>query len=154
PLTPAHDKNIPKSELLNPADFSANPVAGPPTAATLTGYGANVQEVIATVTGTGTFANPAVTQFGAGNRGLFRIKIGSKNYAYTIQDTDTLNTIRDNINLIPGLNAAGVTASVVTSGGSSQLKLTAANPDVDFSVDTASIDATSARLGITEQAYN
>src|SRR5690242_4939801 len=40
PLTPAHDTNVPRSELLNPADFSANPIAVPPQAANLTGYGA------------------------------------------------------------------------------------------------------------------
>ena len=34
PLTAAHDADIPGSELLNPANFSANPVAGPPANAT------------------------------------------------------------------------------------------------------------------------
>src|SRR5262245_13126720 len=154
PLTPAHDTAIPGSELLNPAAFSANPVVGPPQAAKLTGFGANVQEVIASVTGTGTFANPAVTQLGVGNGGLFRITIGGTDYDVTLNDTDTLNNIRDNINLIPGLNAAGVTASIDTSGGTNKLKLTAANPDVDFSVNTASNDATTTRLGIPEQTYN
>ncbi len=32
PLTPEHDADVPGSELLNPATFSANPIAGAPTA--------------------------------------------------------------------------------------------------------------------------
>src|SRR5215470_18045753 len=71
------NSSIPGSELLNPAAFSANPIAGPPQAAKITGFGANVQEVTAAVTGTGTFANPTVTQFGAGNGGLLRIVVNA-----------------------------------------------------------------------------
>ena len=33
PMTNNHDTDIPGSELLNPANFSANPVAGPPAPA-------------------------------------------------------------------------------------------------------------------------
>ena len=158
PKPDALNSSIPGSELLNPAAFSANPVAGPPQAAKVTGFGANIQEVTAAVTGTGTFANPTVTQFGAGNGGLLRIVVNGTNYDVTVNDTDTLNTpvtgIIDKINGIPGLNAAGVTASLDTSGGTNKLRLAAANPDVDFSVDPASADVTTARLGIAEQAYN
>src|SRR5262245_57691667 len=82
------NSSIPGSELLNPAAFSANPIAGPPQAAKVTGFGANVQEVTAAVTGTGTFANPTVTQFGAGNGGLLRIVVNGTNYDVTINDTD------------------------------------------------------------------
>ena len=42
PLTPAHDTNVPGSELLDPADFSANPVAGSPAPAKITGFGATL----------------------------------------------------------------------------------------------------------------
>src|SRR5581483_923308 len=53
PLTPGEDPNIPGSELLNPANFIANPVAGPPSAAKITGIGATLSpDAPATVTGT------------------------------------------------------------------------------------------------------
>src|SRR5687768_14105934 len=53
PLTPGYDANIPGSELLNPANFIANPVAGPPSAAKITGIGATLlPDAAATVTGT------------------------------------------------------------------------------------------------------
>jgi len=155
PLTPQHDVNIPKSELINPAAFSANPLAGPPSAAKITGFGANIQEVTATVSGTGTFANPAVTQMGAGNGGNFTVTVAGTDFTVAIADTDTLNNVVAALNAgALGLNAAGVTASIDTSGGTNKLKLAAANPDVDFSVNPISIDITTARLGIAEQAYN
>jgi len=155
PLTHAHDTNIPGSELLNPAAFSSNPVVGPPQAAKLTGFGASIQEVIAGVSGTGTFANPAVTQLGAGNGGLLRITVGATDFDITLNDTDTLNGIVAAINGTAGLGAGGaVVASIDTSGGTNKLRLDATSPDVDFSVNTASNNATTTRLGITEQAYN
>src|SRR5215204_5052285 len=53
PLTAGHDTDIPRSELLNPANFIANPLAGPPSAAKITGIGAALlPDAAATVTGT------------------------------------------------------------------------------------------------------
>src|SRR5581483_5055016 len=52
PLTSGHDVNIPKSELLDPANFIANPLAGPPSAAKITGTGATLlPDAAAKVTG-------------------------------------------------------------------------------------------------------
>src|SRR5213078_1121843 len=39
PLTPHHDTNVPGSELIDPKTFSANPVAGAPAPAKITGFG-------------------------------------------------------------------------------------------------------------------
>jgi len=53
PLTPGHDSSVPKSELLDPANFSANPVAGSPQPAKITGTGATLlPDAPAVVTGT------------------------------------------------------------------------------------------------------
>jgi flagellar hook protein FlgE len=53
PLTNGADADIPGSELLNPANFIANPLAGPPSAAKITGIGAALSpDAAATVTGT------------------------------------------------------------------------------------------------------
>ena len=42
PLTPAHDTSVPGSELIDPKTFSANPVAGAPSPAKITGFGASL----------------------------------------------------------------------------------------------------------------
>ena len=42
PLTPQHDTNVPGSELIDPKTFSANPVAGAPAPAKITGFGATL----------------------------------------------------------------------------------------------------------------
>jgi flagellar hook protein FlgE len=53
PLTPAHDKDVPGSELLVQATYSANPVAGPPQAAKITGINATLlPDAAAVLTGT------------------------------------------------------------------------------------------------------
>ncbi|MGE0564169.1 MAG: flagellar hook-basal body complex protein [Pseudolabrys sp.] len=56
PLTPSHDSDIPGTELLRAADFIANPLAIPPTAAQIIGYGATLNAdaqalALGTVTG-------------------------------------------------------------------------------------------------------
>jgi flagellar hook protein FlgE len=154
PLTPSTDKNIPQSELLNPISFSANPIAGAPIAAMITGAGAQLADSIATVTGTGTFAAPAVTQLGAGNGGTLRITLtpsggASTNYDVVLADTDTLNSTIAAINGMAGLNA-GVVASIDTTGGTNKLKLTATSADYSFDISTFSTDATTTRFGLAE----
>src|SRR5436190_11236093 len=53
PLTPGHDTNIKGSELLNPVNFIANPVAGAPNAAKINGVGATLNpDAKATALGT------------------------------------------------------------------------------------------------------
>jgi flagellar hook protein FlgE len=42
PLTPSHDKDLPGSELIDPATYAANPVAGAPAPAKITGFGATL----------------------------------------------------------------------------------------------------------------
>jgi flagellar hook protein FlgE len=154
PMTPNADVDIPRSELLNPTTFSSNPIAGAPTAARITGSGAQLADVIAGVSGTGTFAVPGTTPVGAGNGGTLRITVtaagGSPtNYDLTINDTDTLNDIINTINTTVGLSTA-VTASIDTSGGTNKLRIVADSADYDFEIGTASADVTTARLGLTE----
>ncbi len=157
PLTNAHDTDIPKSELLNPITFSANPIAGAPTAAKITGAGAALADVIATVSGTGTFAVPATTQLGAGNGGTMRITVTpaggvATNYDIVWADTDTLNDVIADINGMAGLSAA-VVASIDTSGGTNKLQLTAASADYDFEINPFSTDALTTRLGLAEVVH-
>src|SRR5215470_2893679 len=156
PLTPQHDVNIPKSELMNPTTMSANPIAGAPTAAKITGTGAALADVIATVTGTGTFAT-ATTALGAGNAGLLRITVTpsggtATNYDITVADTDSLQTVVNDINGLAGLSSA-VAATIDTSGGTNKIVLTSTSADYDFDVNVASADPLTTRLGLTETSY-
>ena len=53
PLTPAHDTDVLGSELIDPATYSANPVAGAPAPAKITGFGATLSaDAPALLTGT------------------------------------------------------------------------------------------------------
>src|SRR5262245_7373789 len=154
PLTPNADTDVPRSELLNPASFAANPLASAPISARITGSGAQRADVIAGVSGTGTFAVPGTTQLGAGNGGTLRITVtpsggASTNYDLTFADTDTLNTIVSTINGTAGLSTA-VQASIDTSGGTNKLKITSTTADYDFAIDPFSTDATTTRLGLAE----
>jgi flagellar hook protein FlgE len=157
PLTTAHDTAIPRSELIDPASFSANPIAGAPVAAKITGAGSSLADVIATVSGTGTFAVPATTQVGVGNGGTLRITVtpaggSATSYNVAVADTDTLNSIITSINGTAGLSSA-VVASIDTSGGTNKLKLTAASADFDFEINPASTDALTTTLGLAEVAH-
>ena len=156
--TPDADPDIPRSELLNPTAFSANPIASAPVAAKITGSGAQLADVIADVTGTGTFAVPATTQLGAGNGGTLRITVTpsggvATNYDIALADTATLNSIVAAINGTAGLGAAGaVEASIDTTGGTNKLRLEANSADYDFEINPFSTDALTTRLGLAEVA--
>jgi flagellar hook protein FlgE len=150
---PNADPDIPRSELLNPAAFSSNPIAGAPTAARITGFGAQLADVIAGVSGTGTFANPAVDTLGA-NNGTLTITVTDSggvptDYNVVLGAGLTLNDIVTAINGTAGLNAA-VTASVDTSGGTNKLRIVADNADIDFQISAASTDVLTTRLGLEE----
>src|SRR5262245_48395985 len=157
PLTQAHDTSIPRSELIDPVTLSANPIAGAPVAAKITGVGAALADVIATVTGTGTFASATTTALGAGNGGLLRIVVtpsgGSPTtYNVTTLDTDTLTDVMNTINGTVGLSSA-VVASIDSSGGTNKLVLTSATADYDFDINVASADTLTTRLGLDEVSH-
>ncbi len=154
PLTASADQDIPRSELLDPTSFSSNPIASAPVAARITGVGAQLADVIAGVSGTGTFAVPAVTQLGAGNGGTLRITVTPSggvptNYDLVYADTDTLNDVMNDINAMVGLNAA-VTASIDTTGGTNKLRIDADTADFDFEINSFSTDTLTTRLGLAE----
>jgi flagellar hook protein FlgE len=159
PLTPNADADIPRSELLDPASFSANPIASAPVAARITGAGAALADVVAGVSGTGTFADPAVTPVGVGLGGTLRITVTpsgglATNYDIAIGDADTLNAIVAAINGTPGLGPAGaVEASIDTSGGTNKLRLDATSADYDFEINAFSTDVLTGRLGLAEVAH-
>jgi flagellar hook protein FlgE len=124
PLTPNHDVNVPGSELINPADFIANPLAVPPAAAKITGTGASLlPDAPAVVTGGQALPNSLVTTA-----------------SVTINGTA--------VNLTAGMNPAAVMAAINTAAppgvtasltASNALVLTSANPTTTIAVASGSV---------------
>jgi flagellar hook protein FlgE len=140
PLTPGHDKDVPQSELLNPANFSANPLAGAPSPAKITGIGATLSpDAVATLTGTTDLS--AVSSVG-GNLVI-------NGTAIAIAATDNFATIQGKINAQTG--TTGVTAS---ASASNRLVLTSGNADTAVAIGGASTLALLTELGLAVGTQN
>jgi flagellar hook protein FlgE len=121
PLTNHHDISVPGSELINPATFSANPVAGSPSAAKITGYGGTLApDAAATITGSQVL--PATM---------------TNNGAFTINTTT--------VNITTGMTPAQVASAINTAApaglvlpptidGTGHLVLTSTNPDTAITI--------------------
>jgi flagellar hook protein FlgE len=140
PLTPAHDKSIPGSELLQQANYSANPIAGAPGPARILGAGATVlPDAAAVATGTNDLSSLASA---GGN-----ISINGTVIAIAA-GADGLD-VRDAINLQTG--TTGVTA---TLDSSNHLVLTSADADTAVTIDGASDLPILTELGLSVGTTN
>src|SRR4051794_31302311 len=109
PLTTAHDINVPGSELIDPKTFSANPVAGSPSPATITGYGATLNgDAAAKVTGTQILPGALV------NNGSFTINGQTVNLVASMTPAQVLAAINAPIGIT---GTGGFTAGGGTVGG-------------------------------------
>ena len=114
PLTTSHDTNVPGSELLNPADFISNPIAGAATAAKIIGKTATLSpDAKASGTGTtGPFTGTAtLASLGLANGNTITVTDGTNTTTYTIANAAT-ETVTNLIAALSGGSAA-VTASLV-----------------------------------------
>jgi flagellar hook protein FlgE len=140
PLTPGHDASIPRSELIDPANFTANPLAGAPSAAKITGTGATLQaDAVATYTGTA--VAPATTA----NAGTITINGQAIAFAAGRTPAQIVSDINTHVPPPPG-----VTASLDTTG---HLVLTSADPDTAVTV-TSSSTALLTELGVAVGTTN
>jgi flagellar hook protein FlgE len=140
PLTPSHDTSVPGSELLDPANFSANPIAVSPGPATITGTGATLlPDAVAVMTGT---TDLAAVSSGGGN-----LVIGTTTIA--IAAGDNFTTIRNKINAQTG--TTGVTAS---ASATNHLVLTSANADTAVTIGGATTFALLGELGVAVGTQN
>ncbi|MFZ5689916.1 MAG: flagellar hook-basal body complex protein [Pseudomonadota bacterium] len=140
PMTNNHDTNIPGSELLNPANFSANPVAGPPAPAKILGSGANLSPDAVAV-GTGTIDLSTLSSAG----GTLEIN----GTPITINAGDDATDVLNAINAQTG--TTGVTASL---NGSNRLVLTSADADTHITIGGASTISLLAELGLNVGTTN
>jgi flagellar hook protein FlgE len=140
PLTPDHDVNVPGSELLNQAAFQANPVAGPPQPAQITGVGATLlPDAVAVNTGTQDISGLA----SAGG---------------------TLVLNGTNIVIGAGANAAAIVAAIdaqigvtgidASLSGTNRLVLTSANADTNIAIGGGSTISLLNELGLAVGTTN
>ena len=140
PLTPAHDTDVPKSELLTQANYIANPVAGPPSPARIIGTGATLlPDAVATSTGTTDISGITAV---AGS-----VVINGTSIA--IAAADNAAAILSKINLQTG--TTGVTASL---SASNHLVLATGNADTAVTIGGASTLALLNQIGMTVGTTN
>ncbi len=127
PLTPHHDTNVPGSELIDPKTFSANPVAGAPAPAKITGFGATLlPDADALITGTQVL--PAtLTQSGA-----FTLNGATVNVTAGMTQAQLLNAINTaNAGGVP----AGMKPAIITGG---HLVLESVDADTQITINSSS----------------
>jgi flagellar hook protein FlgE len=140
PATPSHDTNVLGSELLQQANYSANPIAQAPSAARILGAGATLlPDAVATATG----GNDISTLVSAGGT------LSINGTAITINPGDNDAAIVAAIDAQMG--ATGVDASLDSSG---RLVLTSADADTAVTIDGTSTLALLGELGLSVGTTN
>jgi flagellin-like hook-associated protein FlgL len=146
------------SDISLPANLNGNEVIG-----TFTGnVGAPVNNLSAQAINL-SFTNQAETlgqvdgaglgaTLGVGNGGNLVLSVGATDHTIALADGDDITAIVNKINAVTGASAANV---IQASNNGGQLRLTALNADVDFTINATSTNATTTALGLTEgNSYN
>jgi flagellar hook protein FlgE len=138
PLTADHDTSVIGSELLNPANFIANPINGAPANAKILGSGAALlQDAAAVYSGT---ADLSTLNASAGTLSINGVAI-------TINAGDNAAAVVADIN---GAVGTGVTASLV----SNKLVLTSTDAKTKITIDNTSTLGTLTELGMAVGTTN
>jgi flagellar hook protein FlgE len=140
PRTNNADADIPGSELLNPANFSANPIYGPPAPARILGSGATLSpDAVAVATGSVDISGLSAT-------------------AGTLEINGTSIAIAGGANaaaVIAAINAqTGTTGVTASLSASNRLVLTSANADTHVEIGGASTIALLGELGLNVGTTN
>jgi flagellar hook protein FlgE len=141
PLTTKHDTDVPGSELLNPANFAANPIYGPPSPARILGSGATLTPDAVAVS-TGSVDISALSSAAGGT-----LQINGTNIAIAAGDDET--ALISKINLQSG--TTGVTASM---NGGGRLVLTSADADTHVEIGGGSTLALLSEIGLSVGTTN
>jgi flagellar hook protein FlgE len=119
PQTPATQSGVSGSNLLQPSNFTASPVAGAPQPAKILGTGANLQaDAPATGTGTVTTLTPTTNleALGITNGDVITVNNGGSPLSYTVNAGSTVQ------NLMTALSGANF--NVTLNGGALQIQST------------------------------
>lgn len=140
PKTIDSDPTVPGSELLNPSNFTSNPVNGAPAIAKLTGNGATLTaDAAAVLTGS---ADLSALSASAGN-----IVINGTSIAIAAADNAT--AVMNKINLQTGTTNVGATLN-----SSNQLVLTSTDASTNVAIGGASTLALLTNLGVSVGTTN
>ena len=140
PLTTDHNTSIPGSELLNQANFSANPVNGAPASAKIIGSGAVVSpDAAAVLTGAQSLTS-----------------LSSAGGTLNINGTPIAISAGDNAAaVLAAINGAtGTTDVTATLDGSNRLVLTSADADTNIAIGSSSTLSVLAELGLSVGTTN
>jgi flagellar hook protein FlgE len=140
PLTPSADSAVSGSDLLNPADFSANPVEGAPSVAKITGFGATLLPDAAAVLTGSTSINSLISAGGT-------LVVNGTSIAIAAADDAT--AIQTKINA-----QSGTTKVAATLDGSGDLVLTGADAKTNVTVGSASTLSLLSELGLSAGVTN
>jgi flagellar hook protein FlgE len=140
PLTTDHNTSVPGSELLNQANFSANPVNGAPATAKIIGNGATLSPDAAAVL-TGSQALTSLSSAGG--------TLDINGTPITVTALDDMNAVVVDINGATG--TTGVTASL---DGSNHLVLTSADAKTNITIGTGSTLTLLGELGLSAGTTN
>lgn len=161
PATADTSSTVAGSNLLNPVDFEANPLAGAPTNAALIGTGATLTpDALATGTGTISTLTPG-TLMGAGGLGLatgstIQINDGiNPPTIYTVGAGDTVATLMGVINAAntavpPTLD---VSAALNPPAGPGSLVLTGTNGAASITIGGTAADDAAVGFGTTNNSF-
>ncbi len=133
PKTNNYDANVPDSELLNPAAFSANPLALPPQAAQITGFGSTLL-LDAAVTLDGTAVLPGALVNGG---------------TFTINGTNVVLLAGDTPAQVEAKIDAALNPSVTASLVAGRLRLVSADADTAVNIGGTPPPAMMTELGLT-----
>ena len=139
----------PKSGLINPNNFEANPLAGAPVAAQITGSGATLKpDAAAMGTGTASGLTGATTlaSLGLSVNDIISVSDGTNTTHYTVGAGDTINTLMTAIN--------GGTAAVTASLSGGNLVLTGNNDLASVTVSGTSNDASDLGFGAGNNSFS
>ena len=136
PQTPSHDKDIPRSELVNLPDYQSDPLTGPNAPAKIIGAGANIlNDQIAQVTGTANLVAPPYSSVG-GN-----LVLGSTTIA--------IPAATNLAGLIALIDAQSGVTGVDASQVGNNLRLEGVNTDFPVNIAAGSTPAILTELGLT-----
>ena len=123
PLTPAHDSDIPGTELLRAANYISNPLAVPPTAAQITGTGATLSadaQAVALGTVTGLAGATTLASLGLNIGDAISFGDGTNTTTHTVVAGDDINDVLTTI-------AGGTAAVTATLDASGRLRVVSTN---------------------------
>jgi flagellar hook protein FlgE len=146
PQTVDHDTSVPGSELLNPSNFSSNPINGVLANAKVIGSGVSIlPDAQAILTGSKSLTTPVLSSAGG--------TLVINNQSITINPGDNAAAVLADINAPAVVALTGVTATL-DGGATGKLVLTSADASTNVAIGNASTFSVLTELGLSVGTTN